>query len=98
MKLNLGTDGKPAMAENKLANAVRDLKRVKEGMNTVKDRVATSVSHADAAFAKMHAAADGVDLEVKEAEALLSELNSNFGPELDELEVAPPKKGLFGKT
>ena len=96
MKLNLGNDGKPAMADNKLANAVRDLKRVKASMAGVKDKVATSVAIADAAVSKIGAASDALDAEAKEAEALLSELGSNFGPELDELEVAPkPKKGIW---
>lgn len=83
--------------ENKLANAVRDLKRAKGAMAAVKDKTATTVAQVDAAVHKMNSANDALSNEAKEAEALLSELGSNFGPELDELEVAPAKKkGVFG--
>lgn len=96
MKLALGhtEKGKEAMSEVKDASAVvRDVKRLRARFGSSTGRLQEKISALDAAASKLEATADELDKDEKELTALLSDLGSNFGPELDE--VAPKKKGMW---
>jgi len=100
MKLNLGNDGKPAMAESKGAATIKGLKAAKEAYHGALDKCAAATEQAkEAAFKIEHATTQFVNDELKEAHELLAELGSNFPPLDDEPKVAPPAKkaGLFSK-